>query len=547
MNNLSSREGPSGCLWIPNGAGSVESLWMAVQRFMYLNDLSGNDFYYLLQGRSYRAPTASPRDFDVYRRVLATQASEIAHLFASLVEIDSIALQGRMGRYAKFLDPYLPLRYCADCLAYCFHSPIFQFPALSQCPFHRAELLVACQHCGKNLSTFGFTPGQHRRPFCCTACGSSYVPENEVASRVLFGLPEARQALTTAFEVVTRMTLVDVTSANALIPHDMNSERYARFHCHAMYAAARLDSPKPDWLIGLESEVSVKSIPLPRSYTQSEGKEKSLSGSVTLASHLQSLHRVLKSVNRYLSRKVRSVCGHRHPKRLRNNVRSIPRRGSIHFLAFDRRDCPCCATLAWWRANLGIYFELHDWVRTRPLTLHLEQERSWLENYAPLSSEQLAVTALDVFGSLAVQIAYRVVQSTNSFSQGHYLLCEDTSDRKILTASWDALREELEQQRRGDGYLELPIQDFFVGLASLFCIDASGEPCSLSYSTCNAMDALVECHAVRQAGLLWTYEGYEFSHSSGRSKDGWYQDLDRTTARKEWWIAYNDAFQRALP
>jgi hypothetical protein len=542
VSNQDSTEGVPGLLWISNGTVPFESLWMAVQRFMYLNDLSGNDFYYLLEGRNYPDPTASPRGIDVYRRLLATQAAEIARLFARFVDIDPGILENRMGRYARFMEPDRPLRFCPECLAHCFHSPIFQFPALSRCPFHLVDLQLACRFCGNNLSTFGFIPANHLKPFCCTACGTSYVPDNKAASRVLFGLPEASQAFTQAFEVVTRMTLVDVTSAKALIDHDMESDRYARFHCHALYAATKLDSPKPDWLIGLESEVTVRPISSPRRNAQPEGCAESASESVTLDVHLHSLHPVLKSVNRYLSRKVRSVCGHRYPKSFRHSNRSVPQRGNIHFLALDRRACPCCATLAWWRANLGIYFKLYEWASKLPLKPRLSEERAWLENYSPLSPEQLVATALDVFASLAVKMAYRVVPSTNLLSGGHGILYADVSDRRTLMESWHALRDQLKQQRRGDGYLELPFQVFSVDLASLRCMDANGEPCSLSYSVRNAMDALSECHAVRQAGLLWNFSGYEFSHSSGRSKDVWYQDVDRTTATREWWDAYNEAF-----
>lgn len=71
------------------------------------------------------------------------------------------------------------LRICPQCMAYAYHSLLFQMPAIDRCPWHGCKLVDSCTRCGKRLLD-GYDQGKELMQ---CSCGHDHV--NDTAA--LFG------------------------------------------------------------------------------------------------------------------------------------------------------------------------------------------------------------------------------------------------------------------------------------------------------------------------------------------------------------------------
>lgn len=529
-------KGIDGLLWIPNATGAYESLWMSIQRFMYLNDLSGERFARLVHRAAGHGAAFQKREL------------EKTYGYASLsdLRIDFDRKTERLtGHYRACVRAQLPVRYCAKCLAYCYHSQLFQFPAVTCCPYHGTPLLELCRQCGKRLSIFGFVPSQHSSPFCCTSCGHQYVPEHSLKRRVLFGLPAAQSALEAAHEVILKMGRSTIVSAKGMLTHEFGEDSFIRFHSHALYAASTHGATIPDWLIHLDENVSYRPA---ESKSPSFNKKVEDEGEVeSVVDHLRPLLSVLKSINRYLARRVRSICKHPRSKRLLDQMRSRSWRGSQYYLVYDQEDCPCCAVLDWWRASLGHYFALHEMAAKYRRTLFWAEEEATLCNFVAAGPNQLAVIAMDAFTSLSIQMHYRINPKSSHLFSLHHALSVDAADHKTL-----CLGQHIDfLERRGliqsSDHLDLDVYAAQQGDNTLYCSDADGFRGSVSWSMANAVRVLRELSAARAVGPIEFSHWWEISRRTVKgAKDPWYRNLSERRDHKDLEDAFTSSFfQRA--
>lgn len=505
-------EDKAGFLWVTNGTGPGESLWMGIQRFMYLNDLSGEDFLRL----GYRLnDMAGPPSTSALHRPLRIYSNEPALPF--LADLDNGSMDGVYARPRLFFEEDRPLRYCPECLAYCYHSLFFQHPALERCPYHGTPLLTSCQRCGKPLACLSWIAARHPKPFCCTACGNSYVPTKEVARRVLFGLPDASEALGEAYDLIFRIFMSEVASARGMLKHDFADDRFIRFHCHALHAAATDGAAKPAWLIGLEEPINYRlltSVELPRNEPASQAPEED---QIPPEEHLRSLLCILKSLNRHFSRQVRSLCKHRRPRALRSATRRSGR-DPRYFLRLAPTDCPCCAVLSWWRATFGYYFALRQLALSPDIALQWLEKKRWQAEHLPFQAEALARTAWNTFTGLAMHMAYRFSTKSEQLRTVHRDLSVYSRAYKELT--WSRVLE-FEQLRARRDVLEIdPPEE---NGHALLCADPLARTCMVSYSLQTAMRTLAQLHAIRQAGSMWTFPQLDAPPDHEEGKDLWYR------------------------
>lgn len=64
------------------------------------------------------------------------------------------------------------LRYCPVCLTRHFHSSLFQFRILAECPIHKVLLQVGCPHC---KTPFSGHPLDTAHDACCLHCGKPFI------------------------------------------------------------------------------------------------------------------------------------------------------------------------------------------------------------------------------------------------------------------------------------------------------------------------------------------------------------------------------------
>lgn len=506
--------------------GSYESFWIGVQRFMYLNDLSGEDFLRLQYRRCH--PAASPTA-SAFSRYMDKQPTTSKGTLPPncLDELDSHTLRSEDRHRRACFHGDTPVRFCAKCLAHCYHSLLFQFPAVARCPYHDVELQLSCPKCGGLLSRLGFIPSKHPKPFCCTTCGKSFVSEKKVAQRVLHGPPDARYVLDAAYERMFLVAHTDVTSFSGFRTHDDAEDRFVSFHCHALHAAATGGAPLPRWWTGMASPVSYR--PIRPSNSTVDSASAAEKGAALLTDHLRPMLAIVKSINRHFSRVIRTICKHRYPRELYCAFEKSSNAISPHHMRLDQLDCPCCAVLSWWRASWGYYMALHQAASLQSW----RENQSWALMDVPRSSTQFAEAAWDSFMSLSIQMLYRVGPKSERLVPACRSLVQDSNHRNFASRrnlNVEAQRSlpqmgtaaflDLEQPKMGDG--------------SLICKDSGGKPCAVSYSLRNARQALAELHALRQSGPMTAIPQRSFQHSGDDFFDTWYRESWKRKELKNW-------------
>ena len=77
------------------------------------------------------------------------------------------------GPWAAALGSDMRVRYCPECIARGYQSPIFQIEALVLCPMHGVPLVEQCK-CGAPMPVYGLTNRMCQKPFECFRCGECW-------------------------------------------------------------------------------------------------------------------------------------------------------------------------------------------------------------------------------------------------------------------------------------------------------------------------------------------------------------------------------------
>lgn len=520
-------------LWIQQGASIFESGWMAKQRFMHLNDLSharfkrrGIAMISMLEpaedrsGESDCAATAGWLHSEKIRETFDTAThrrwnrSHSERLFSCLADEQSV-------------------RYCPLCLKSCFHTLLFQFPVVLNCPHHGAPLVNRCKHCGKPIATLASEPGRDQALFCCAACGTPFVPSSQLTYNVLFGVPDAQTDFDEAHRIVAGMCSVDVINiSNTMSLRDGTGDDFVRLYAHALFAVAHPGGIKPPWLLGLPSEVNRCPV-VPNKSPAPVVEEDDRAQKTTLHQRLHELAQVVRSIDRELSRRVRAVCRHVHQSPLRFQSESIPFSGQEFSLVMGAHDCPCCAVLTWWRAHFRTYFgfELHfaD-AANSPL---LADHGFWLGDLLPLEPDVLARDARTLFAGLAAQM-WEWLSPEKKRPDVARVMYEAVSARKELLRAGYRLRGRIEQHKCGSDALDLPLLRHHFVVPELQC-SRGQERYRVSYSLGQGIEYLKCCHHLRQQGALWKCDYYwRDDPASSKRRDRWYMDLAKECSLRLW-------------
>jgi predicted RNA-binding Zn-ribbon protein involved in translation (DUF1610 family) len=154
----------AGLAWPNKAVRPYESLWCLTQRFLWLNRPSQFELVHTIKLRAENIFALSlicgeegKRRFEqeALRRLL--RMSDLQWRRATL-DMSAVANQ-----------TCLEMRFCPECLAFAYHTVVFQLLTVTHCPVHGAILVRGCPHCGKQIPTT-FKSRLLRTPFACPQC-----------------------------------------------------------------------------------------------------------------------------------------------------------------------------------------------------------------------------------------------------------------------------------------------------------------------------------------------------------------------------------------
>lgn len=531
-------------LWTRTHTCRFESAWIATQRFMYLNDLSGPDFLHLIA-----LPRRSKRSLDVSKLASASSWDAIAsHDNPMLHEFSSDLIEGRatadFSRHRHLSDPTREIRYCPHCLHHCFHWPFFQFPAVTRCPLHDEELLKQCQSCGAPLGNGQFIANRLIRPLVCPSCQRPFA-KRHLGRRVMDGFPAGEEVFMKATSLLNRLMRVKVLDVHHHNEFDFKSTAVAKLYFNCLFKTANPEEPHPRWLFGLEISVRGPFHGKTSSGVSEVVPHKVVVTGETVEVKLASLNRIYKAVGHYLERRVHRICGHARGPQLRFSYDYVSFSGNEYYLLMPSCGCPCCAVLDWWRARLSSQFGLLHFLQKSfgDAPHSLADYRSWIEDLFPLEPQEAAFVAQSIFSSLSLRML-GLLDGTREDARLLNELYRGFMVRDTPTVRTTDIR--LQQQQFGEDDLRLYVPRGHV-VRETIRTELDGAQRDFGFSLSAAFTALERCHAIRKKGLLWVPREMLGASSIKRSSTPpyWYEDLARHANERHWHAARSDAWNRS--
>lgn len=350
-------------IWSQKHTACFESHWMSMQRLMYLNHLSGSDMYRTLtrmaqlsgkqkQQRDRNTPTW------LDHVIAAGKPLERFHQQLGLLEK---SLSMRLSR--GWLGYSTNLRYCRLCLDQCFHSVLFQFPFVLQCPYHRCALQDTCWHCKRPLGSGAIdNPYSTKKALHCNHCEALLLIPERPMRQVVSGYVEAESVFRDAHLRLERLLQAAIATPSRSSIMEQRSPWVWDFCYHSLAKFTDSERRATDWMKTLDPhEIDLFQIPAQedvRAHSDSENQDL-----LAIAHRLDELTEILRSIQRQLHERVRMICGHRHVADLDCGVCDVNSGQSPDHLCMLSGDCPSCACLRWWRAQVSVYFGLREFLR----------------------------------------------------------------------------------------------------------------------------------------------------------------------------------------
>jgi hypothetical protein len=272
-----------------------------------------------------------------------------------------------------------------------------------------------------------------------------------------------------------------------VLEHDARPPRFSRLACQSMFEAA-FDQCRSKALFGEHIAQSCVA-------AASDGWDE-----MAFGEQLRFNVRILKSIDRALLRQLNRICKHRRPAALQINNSSGKFSALEHSLVMRVTDCPCCAALSWWRAEVSKVFALAKRVAALEgdgLTVadrdgHYEREFS-------LHPRAFACAALSTITSMAHAVAEVIeLRCAESVFGGR--------DTRLV-------HQELSRP------VELPICRYQLEQSTVE-IDRDGRVLTFAYSLDSAIEALRSAKMTQQR----RFQGRLMNHQPGPT-DKWYFHL----------------------
>lgn len=490
---------------------------MAVHRFLWLNSLDGRAFWRSLRRQLGLSPNATdvPQEYGKMMEEWApTREAGRAITARSLAHIIG-------EEAAAYLKVKRSLRFCPLCLAMGFHSHLFQLEAVALCPYHQCALKSDCPHCGGPLGCPELIPDQLRNPLCCATCGKPFVEEENAATAMLGDFHEAQAQHASTHRVLLRMRAVQRVWVRGLCDPGYGLPDFHHHISHCLIAATGGDKLLPTWSheslvkvgpIAVKFRDDIANIVDPASYFDPEADE-------PFSDLLRDCAAIAKSVHRRLAALVRATCGHRQPVPLESREDRTTFTQVQHEIIMLPGDCPCCAVLCWWRAEVSKLMALHELARG------IERERGPVVEgesnfrYAmSLHPNLLCATLLTTFSRMATAMR-QFISVPSDHAMEHSIL-----RLSKMGGQWKP--RWIEHRRRGlslDGELHLPVSRWILQ-PSVVGVIVEDRPVWLAHSLSSARQALTDCASLARSGPLWPSARGGASSRLLPRQDIWYRE-----------------------
>lgn len=429
---------PGRLLWMQKHTARLESHWMSMQRLMYLNDMSGPDMYWTLSrlAKSNRQQKRSSEgDTSALLKLISDAGGPVEQFHRSLGLLErSKALRLNSAWLGLSTD----LRFCRLCLGHGVHSIIFQLPFVRRCPYHNIELQHTCPACGHALGVQALDhPFSTHKALHCNVCQGLFLEPDCPMHEVVAGYPEAEAAFRVAHLRVERLLQATITRSSISSLMEPSSPSTWNFCFHSVSKCTESERRASDWMKASDPHEVVlsKTTHLTESSKESEPESRDLLATIH---HLSELTQILRAIEHQLHEKVRQICGHRHGADLDYGWHDLTTRSQQGHINMETGDCPCCACLSWWRAQVGVYFGLRDFLRERVELCRQTRNLSWIATGMPLEPERVARMSRALFAYQARSMLRLIQRQAEPSEEGERTtaLQQGPGDHDAFDFSW---------------------------------------------------------------------------------------------------------------
>lgn len=342
-------------LWSVSGVARYESSWMAFHRFLWMNAINGPGLWRKMIGSDrLKLPMPSSRYFPEQYIDIMSKYLFIKDFFSHFENRSFAACFG--AKNAELICSTHSLRYCPLCLNNCFHSPYFQFALIEECPYHHVPLIMECLHCGRALGVPQFFPGNFSHPMCCQSCQRNLI-DGHFSWQLVAGSSKGIEEFSQIENSMEKLRNIQFAEEYR-IPGDPWSPKAYKKICQSIAGLAIDRKYLVSGGLRISEEWDNSKVAFSSDYLIERGK-------FTIFDEVEVLIPIAKSINRHITKRIRSICGHKKTSKLPWTTHDRPFSPAEPVLSARLDDCPCCALLDQWRAYAGKLIALRNIIRER--------------------------------------------------------------------------------------------------------------------------------------------------------------------------------------
>lgn len=468
-------------LWVENVSSQYESTWIAIHRLLWLNCMSAGEFSAQIrkQEKEKWPMKSHTYSFEEAIEYLGGPFSKFAEAFTRKKSI--------------YKEWHQPVRFCPECLRNGFHSKLFQIPYLENCPLHGQRLRDTCVACRCRLGEFSFNAtGWPKNPLTCYSCKEPFFSRSLMAENVIDGYPEAEKVFDEVESLYWKIFGVEIVS-RPFARHD--DPFYARFEWEARLVISDTASSS---LLSTARHWDFSSIETKESFSIEKKEERGVSHVPQdfAVERVRTAVQIIRSIDKQLSKNVRMICGHRFPEMMRHIDRYWRGNGIQHELQFEAHHCPCCATLQWWRHQVGLVFGFYRYCKHNGHDGWPGWKWSYISDLLSLDNRCLAASIWWLFAYMAQKMGIYIasVDRQQQDFKRHSVLTTDgsefLSDSKNFSIPFGHIQLGIEEPGFPKIYVQAKFKDRYLAVGP---------------SVRRALAKLEQCDALRHHGPFWRH------------------------------------------
>jgi hypothetical protein len=460
---------PDSFAWHEGACAEYESDWIALHRFLWLNGMTGEEFWSLLKRYGSHPARRWREDYPFAERMLKWRATRVAseHIRAAYI--------APADENDSYMFVKLFVRFCPQCLSQGFHARVFQYRPLTRCPYHGCELITTCTSCGHPIGSPQLTLDDFLHPLGCSHCGTPFIA-SDVATVLVRGFPEAASTFRVQQALVDGSCAIPLREFRGHCLPFWDSPASFRFLCQSIAEFSGDTGIDPYWLSGAKLATRVPLKKLELDYVGDEVQE--------IEALVDDAAAVVKSTGRHLAKLVRKTCGHRNSTVLACLGQSHGWHGLDYFILVEPLDCPCCALLDWWRCEVGKVIALRAAIkRFRSKGIPVSDHYGWYRRSFSLEPNLLRFCLISCFCAMATKMRAMICSDENS---------EDHFQATVPQYGFPDLRCPYDLKKIS---VELTILRYSLGpsVVTFKSYEQSAEPVHFAWTLASAEAAMAAC------------------------------------------------------